>query len=73
MHIFSTIANKYYFETQNNIFGVIGCKISNEISLIWNFEDYTMYSNRRKNKINIYKQDIENFIFDAHNNIKNDK
>ena len=22
----------------------------------------TMYSNRRKNKLNIYKQDIENFI-----------
>jgi hypothetical protein len=38
--IFSNIANKYYFESQNNIFGVIVCEMKNEISLIWNFEDY---------------------------------
>ena len=31
------------------------------ISLMYIFST-TMYSNRRKNKINIYKQDIENFI-----------
>jgi hypothetical protein len=28
------IANKYYFEYQNNIFGIIGYEMKNEISLI---------------------------------------
>ena len=43
------IVIKYYFETQNNILYVIGYKISNDFSLIWNFEDYTYKKNQKTN------------------------
>ena len=37
-------------------------EIFEELINLMNIFSTTMYSNRRKNKINIYKQDIENFI-----------
>jgi predicted site-specific integrase-resolvase len=37
-------------------------EIFEELISLMHIFSTTMYSNRRKNKINIYKQDIENFI-----------
>lgn len=48
-------------------------EIFEELISLMHIFSTTMYSNRRKNKINIYKQDIENFISDNNNNIKNNK
>ena len=39
-------------------------EIFEELISLMHIFSTTMYSNRRKNKINIYKQDIENFISD---------
>jgi len=43
---------------------VIHNEIFEELISLMHIFSTTMYSNRRKNKINIYKQDIENFISD---------
>ena len=45
-------------------------EIFEELISLMHIFSTTMYSNKRKNKINIYKQDIENFISDDINNIK---
>jgi hypothetical protein len=37
-------------------------EIFEELISLMHIFSTTLYSNRRKNKINIYKQDIENFI-----------
>ena len=39
-------------------------EIFEELISLMHIFSTTMYSNRRKNKVNIYKNDIENFIFE---------
>ena len=41
-------------------------EIFEELISLMHIFSTTLYSNRRKNKINIYKQDIENFITEEH-------
>jgi putative resolvase len=51
------IINDHHNQTNDN-------EIFEELISLMHIFSTTMYSNRRKNKINIYKQDIENFISD---------
>ena len=51
------IINDNHNQTNDN-------EIFEELISLMHIFSTTMYSNRRKNKINIYKQDIENFISD---------
>ena len=58
------VMNDHHNQTNDN-------EIFEELISLMHIFSTTMYSNRRKNKINIYKQDIENFISDDINDIKN--
>jgi len=51
------IINDHHNQTNDN-------EIFEELISLMHIFSTTMYSNRRKNKINIYKQDIENYISD---------
>jgi predicted site-specific integrase-resolvase len=51
------VMNYHHNQTNDN-------EIFEELISLMHIFSTTMYSNRRKNKINIYKQDIENFISD---------
>jgi predicted site-specific integrase-resolvase len=51
------VMNDHHNQTNDN-------EIFEELISLMHIFSTTMYSNRRKNKINIYKQDIENYIFD---------
>lgn len=51
------VMNDHHNQTNDN-------EIFEELISLMHIFSTTMYSNRRKNKINIYKQDIENFISD---------
>jgi predicted site-specific integrase-resolvase len=51
------VINDHHNQTNDN-------EIFEELISLMHIFSTTMYSNRRKNKINIYKQDIENFISD---------
>ena len=51
------VINDIHNQTNDN-------EIFEELISLMHIFSTTMYSNRRKNKINIYKQDIENFISD---------
>jgi predicted site-specific integrase-resolvase len=54
------VINDHHNQTNDN-------EIFEELISLMHIFSTTMYSNRRKNKINIYKQDIENFISDDNN------
>ena len=54
------VINDHHNKTNDN-------EIFEELISLMHIFSTTMYSNRRKNKINIYKQDIENFISDDNN------
>jgi predicted site-specific integrase-resolvase len=51
------VMNDHHNQTNDN-------EIFEELISLMHIFSTTMYSNRRKNKINIYKQDIENYISD---------
>lgn len=52
------IAKKYYFESKNNIFCIIGYKFLKKFSPIKNFEDYNYYYLKLCN----YYKDFNNYL-----------